>query len=311
MELLNLKEHPPEEYTGKIIQIYSQEYYIGNLVGEGCDKLVYRLINSKSGLCHYVLRIPLDQDCAAGIKKTSLYQGKHCYDHYRWLAKLTYNYHGYANVAPLPFYADFLDIEEFAHLDNKYHGIFCVAEFINDAGDESTGGIYTEGIPYPKSISFAHLILEINLYKDSNDIETQQKVCNACQTYLAEYNENDDNIIEIYVRSQLKLLDAKDKTGRQRIAELTAKMLQIEPFFKRHIYTAASVYYRFEMWNDIVSLFERIKDVIYEPYSLEWFMAIVVHSYVMVNRTDEATKYIKYIPPDRRDMVMAGNFSIR
>lgn len=40
-------------------------FYIFNfifLVGGGGYKLVYQLINARSGLCHYVLRIPLDQN---------------------------------------------------------------------------------------------------------------------------------------------------------------------------------------------------------------------------------------------------------
>ena len=39
MDLLILKEYLPEEYPGKVIRINSQEYIIGNLVGEGGYKL--------------------------------------------------------------------------------------------------------------------------------------------------------------------------------------------------------------------------------------------------------------------------------
>jgi len=127
MDLLNLKEHLPEEYPGKVIRINSQEYIIGHLVGEGGYKLVYQLINARSGLCHYVLRIPL----AAGITKHNdmgPYRGMHCYDYYRWLAKMTYRYDGYNEKGSLPIFADFLDLKEFAHLDNEYCGIFNVVE---------------------------------------------------------------------------------------------------------------------------------------------------------------------------------------
>ncbi len=69
MELLNIKMQPPEEYPGKIIRINSRSYIVGHLVGEGGRKLVYQLINAKSGLCHYVLSIPIDQELASGITK--------------------------------------------------------------------------------------------------------------------------------------------------------------------------------------------------------------------------------------------------
>lgn len=148
MDLLNLKEHSPDEYTGKIIRINSQKYIIGHLVGEGGNKLVYQLINAKSGLCHYVLRIPLDQELAAGVAKSkniNPYRGMHCYDYYRWLAKLTYHYYGYSDEKILPIFAGFLDIKDFTCLDNKYNGIFSVVEYINDAGDDCTGGVYSQG----------------------------------------------------------------------------------------------------------------------------------------------------------------------
>lgn len=84
-------------------------------------------------------------------------------------------------------------------------------------------------------------------------------------------------------------------------------MLEIEPYFKRHIYTAISVYSRFKMWTDIVSLFEHIKDVIYEPYSVEWFMTKVVYAYRMINNAKKANEYIIYIHPNRREKLMESN----
>ncbi len=304
MDLLNLKEHLPEEYPGKVIRINSQEYIIGHLVGEGGYKLVYQLINARSGLCHYVLRIPLDQELAAGITKHNdmgPYRGMHCYDYYRWLAKMTYRYDGYNEKGSLPIFADFLDLKEFAHLDNEYCGIFNVVEFLNDDGDDNTGGIY---LP---NIEASLLLLKIYLRKDSNDIQKLQQVCVLCQSYLAEINKNDDNVIEIYVRSKMCLLDEKNPSDRNQIIELTSRMLEIEPYFKRHIYTAISVYSRFKMWTDIVSLFEHIKDVIYEPYSVEWFMTKVVYAYRMINNAKKANEYIIYIHPNRREKLMESN----
>lgn len=96
-----------------------------------------------------------------------------------------------------------------------------------------------------------------------------QYVCDLCQTYLTEINENDDNIMGTYIRAKLHMFDAEKQKDRHKIVELTSKMLQIEPYFKRHIYTAVSVYYYFKMWTNVVSLFEHIKDVICEPYSEE------------------------------------------
>lgn len=171
MDLLNIKEHLPEEYPGKIIRINSQAYIIGHLVGEGGYKLVYQLINARSGLCHYVLRVPLDQELAAGVKKRKNlgpYRVMHCYDYYRWLAKATYRYDGYNDKGTFPIFADFLDIEDFTYLDNEYHGIFDVAEFFNDDGDDSTGGIY------PQDLNASLLLLKINLRKNSNDIQELQ-----------------------------------------------------------------------------------------------------------------------------------------
>lgn len=301
MDLLNLKEHSPEEYPGKIIRINSQEYTIGHLVGEGGYKLVYQLINVRSGLCHYVLRIPLDQELAAGVTKydnLGPYRGMHYYDYCRCIAKATYHYDGYSDKGALPIFADFLDIEEFAYLDNEYHGIFTVIEFINDAGDDNTGGIYAQ------DLAASLLLLNINLRKDSNDIQDLEYVCSLCQTYLMEINENDDNIIETYIRTKMCILDDEDQIERHKIIELTSKMLQIEPYFKRHVCTAISVYFSFKMWPNIVSLFEYIKDVIYELYSVEWFMTMVVYAYKKINEIGKANEYLIYIHPDKRKKIM-------
>lgn len=301
MDLLNLKEHTPEDYPGKIIKINLQDYIIGHLVGEGANKLVYQLINTRSGLCHYVLQVPLDQGLAAGVtkyKNLDPYNGMHCYDYYRWIAKTTYRYDGYNEKGALPIFADFLDIEDFATLNNKYHGIFKVVEFFNDDGDDSTGGIYQQ------DLASSLILLKINLQKDSNDIQELKYVCNLCQTYLTETNENDDNIIETYILTKMRIFDVKDRIERNKIVELTTKMLEIEPYFKRHIYTAASVYFHLEMWKKVISLFEYIKDVIYEPYSVEWFMVGVVYAYRMINKIEKANEYLKYIRPDIREKLI-------
>lgn len=65
-ELLNIAEQDPEEYKGKSIYILDREYIVGELIGEGGYNIVYQLINKASGICNYVIRIPIDQQLAAG-----------------------------------------------------------------------------------------------------------------------------------------------------------------------------------------------------------------------------------------------------
>ena len=160
------------------------------------------------GLCHYVLRIPTDQELAVGITNHNdmgPYRSIHCYDYYRWLAKMTYCYNGCNKKGSLTIFDDFLDLEEFAHLDNEYFGIFNVAEFLNDDGDDNTSEIY---LPNIEASLFKS---KINLRKDSNDIQKLQQVCVLCQFYLAEISKNDDKIIGTYVRSKMCILDEKIK----------------------------------------------------------------------------------------------------
>lgn len=298
MEILNLKEHSPEEYPGKIININSQEYIIGHLVGQGGHKLVYQLINSKSGLCHYVLSIPLNQNLAAGNNKFGPYSGMNCYDYYRNIAKMTFHYEGYSDEKKLPIFADFLDIKDFSYIENEYKGIFVIAEFLNDAGDDNTGGIYQ------KDLNDFLILTKIYLRKNSRNLQDMHYLCELCLEYLKKVNQNDDNIMEIYILTKMRLLDGNNQKDRDEILNFTRKMIDVEPYFKRHIYTAVLVYFNLSKWDELVSLFENIKEIIYEPYSDEWFMERVVFAYKKLNKIKYANKYLKYIRPNRRKIIM-------
>jgi len=301
MELLNMKEQEPEDFQGKTINVLSNEYIIGRLVGEGGYKLVYQLINVKSGLCHFVLRIPIDQELASGIvkqKDRNPYNGKSCYDYYRWLAKKTYNYDGYNEKGSLPVFADFLDIPEFSMLTNKYNGIFNVVEFFNDAGDDNTSGIYPN-----LDMQDLLTLLKIRLNKDSKESKEQRDTCELCLSYLEKTNTNDDNIVNTYIRSRMRMPDCSN--DRDKLIAMSKKLLSIEPFFKRNIYTAVSVYFYFGMWHEIINTFESIKDLIYEPYSIEEFMVAVVHAYRQLNNNEKAEVYSKYIRPSYKLKILS------
>ncbi len=110
-EILDLQKHAPEEFPGKTIYIGEHTYLIGELVGEGGVKLVYQLINAKSGLCHFVIRIPINQDLAYGkceSAELSPYCGKSMYRYCQDLAKMVYHYHGYSSKKFYQFWQIFL-----------------------------------------------------------------------------------------------------------------------------------------------------------------------------------------------------------
>jgi tetratricopeptide (TPR) repeat protein len=54
---LDLVNHDPEEFEGKLISWHDVDYVIGAYVGSGASKIVHELINSKSGLRFYLIKI--------------------------------------------------------------------------------------------------------------------------------------------------------------------------------------------------------------------------------------------------------------
>lgn len=57
MELLDLDQHDPEEYSGKSIIFNGCHYIIGDLVGMGAEKIVHKLTNKQSGLSLHLIKI--------------------------------------------------------------------------------------------------------------------------------------------------------------------------------------------------------------------------------------------------------------
>ena len=57
MEYLDLTNHDPESYEGKLIIVNGCEYEVGEHLGTGAERIVHRLINRKSKLCLHVLKI--------------------------------------------------------------------------------------------------------------------------------------------------------------------------------------------------------------------------------------------------------------
>lgn len=295
MELLNIKKQNPDEYVGKSIYIFENEYLIGSLAGEGGYKLVYRLINKKSGICNFVIKIPLDQHIAAGIidypKDVSLWNNKNIYEYSRDLAKTAYNFDGYKDHT-LPIFADFLDIPEFSTLDNKYNGIFIINEFFNGPGDEETGGIYVGD-----STEEFLLLLKIALRAQSRTENKCREVVDLSREYLEKFNPFNDTIMENYINASICLTNYKKQVDESYLLEITNRMIEVEPFLKSHLYLAMEVFNWFKLYKKIIDLFESFKNIIYEPFSNQRVMLIIENAFLQLGRTDEAKKYLKYLHP--------------
>lgn len=292
-EILDLQKHAPEEFPGKTIYIGEHTYLIGELLGEGGVKLVYQLINAKSGLCHFVIRIPIDQNLAYGKCESdyfSPYCGKSMYDYCKELAKMVYHYNGYSPKKVLPIWADFLDIPEFSEQNNKYNGTFMICEYLGGNGDTNTGGIYLNN--NDNFLTLFKLILRFEAKKYS-------EVCDLCLSYLKESNPYDDDVIEKYIISKMKTLNKPNQCECDELINLTWKMLKIEPFYRKHIYIAIQVFYHFSKWNDICELFNQIRGLFYEIYSIEYIMRIIVEAYKRTGDFENANYYAKYISDNK------------
>ena len=299
IELLDIKNQDPEDYEGKSIMIFDKEYLVGRLVGEGGYKLVYQLINKKSGICNYVIKIPINQQLAAGTIKYAHNQGspwadRSFYDYCREVAKKTYNYDGYRETH-LPIFADFLDIPEFSSLDNKYNGIFMISEFFNGPGDDITGGIYTRDMR--DDFEETRLLLRINLNSQSNDEKKVEKTVLYTKEFLDKYNPYNDTIMEKYIIATIKLSNFKKPIDKDYTLELTKRMLMIEPFLKSHIRVAMEIFHGFNMHRDVITLFESFENIIYEPFSDYRMMLILENAFLILKQFDKAKYYAKYLAP--------------
>lgn len=57
MEQLDLKQHSPEEYSGKLIVSHGAEYIVGPHLGTGAERIVHLLVNRRSQLALLVIKI--------------------------------------------------------------------------------------------------------------------------------------------------------------------------------------------------------------------------------------------------------------
>lgn len=296
-DLLNIKEHAPEDYVGKSIFIFDNEYLVGNIVGEGGNKLVYRLINKKSGICNYVIKIPLDQRLAAGIFEDSehgstLWNKTNIYEYSRSLAKKVYNFEGFKDHT-LPIYADFLDIPDFSSLNNIYNGIFMVSEFFNGPGDEETGGIYV-GDDHEE----LRLLFKIALRAQSRDEDKCKELVELSREYLENFNHFNDTIMENYIKASICLINYKKQVDKDFLLEITNRMIEVEPFLKSHLYKALEILNWLKQYKEIIDMFESFNTIIYEPFSNQRAMLLIENAFLQLGRIDDAKKYMKYLHPD-------------
>jgi tetratricopeptide (TPR) repeat protein len=71
-EPLDLSAHAVEEWPGKRVTINGTDYLVGNFLGSGGERFVHRLINCRSGLDLFVLKVLRDQLNAAQLAATAL-----------------------------------------------------------------------------------------------------------------------------------------------------------------------------------------------------------------------------------------------
>ncbi len=72
METLDLTQHGPEDFEGKLISYKSCSYVVGPFIATGATKIVFQLINLRSGLCHYVVKFWRSAEMAAAYSINEL-----------------------------------------------------------------------------------------------------------------------------------------------------------------------------------------------------------------------------------------------
>lgn len=95
------------------------------------------------------------------------------------------------------------------------------------------------------------------------------------------------------------MLNNPNQSECDELVNITWKMLKIEPFYRKHIYIAIQVFYHFSKWNDICELFNQIRGLFYEIYSIEYIMRIIVEAYKRTGDFENANYYAKYISDNK------------
>jgi hypothetical protein len=72
LDYLDLEQHSPAQYEGKWVRCNGREYRIAEIVGEGHEKIVHRLMNGISEGCLHVIQIPHDQESASSRYKAQI-----------------------------------------------------------------------------------------------------------------------------------------------------------------------------------------------------------------------------------------------
>jgi len=221
MELLDLSNHSPEEYVGKIIYINDTKYEIGELLGFGVNKIVHILINCKSKVANHVIKIHRSQEATI--------------EHERSSAVLEERFNENPKIENLVSFREIYN-QEMGSAINRYNGNFHVQHlYINNAT-----------IPFinnqRKKYNFLSDVLKSHEYN---------KAIESINDYLANVNLFDTEALMIKIKCLF------NNRELDKINDIMLRIIEIEPYGYDYYEQCLKICKIIHSWNTYLYLFEK------------------------------------------------------